>query len=79
MKKHSPNKILDPEEFFTLRNEVLSETRANNTEMECKLSDDLPPGEEAPDKLDKVSNGFQKVFLRVSNNFPFQEFNISYF
>lgn len=54
MKKNSPNKILDPEEFFSLRNEVLNETKASNIEMESKLSDDAPPGEEAPDKLDKV-------------------------
>ncbi len=34
---------------------MLNETKASNTEMESKLSDDAPPGEEAPDKLDKVS------------------------
>lgn len=56
MKKNPPNKILDPEEFFCLRNEVLNETKASNTEMESKLSDDAPPGEEAPDRLDKVCN-----------------------
>ncbi|XKL64507.1 hypothetical protein PGB90_004593 [Kerria lacca] len=55
VKKNSPNKILDPEEFFCLRNEVLNETKASNSEMESKLSDDAPPGEEAPDKLDKMN------------------------
>lgn len=54
VKKNPPSKILDPEEFFSLRNEVLNETKASNAEMESKLSDDAPPGEEAPEHLDKV-------------------------
>jgi len=35
---------------------VLNETKATKNEMESKLSDDAPPGEEAPDNLDKVCN-----------------------
>ena len=55
VKKNSPQRILDAEEFFNLRNEVLNEIKASKAELESKISDDAPPGEEAPDYLDKVS------------------------
>jgi hypothetical protein len=56
VKKNSPQKIIDVEEFFNLRNEVVSEIKASKAEVESKISDDAPPGEEAPDNLDKVGN-----------------------
>lgn len=63
IKKNPPNKVLDPEEFFTLRNDVVSETKATNAELESKLSDDAPPGEETPDRLDKVHIFFNFIPL----------------